>query len=110
MRMSLLIISLALSAITGCQAKDSERQAMGHREARVTSKDGTKIAFETTGTGPPVIIVNGALAHRALYGDRPLASKLSRRFTVYIFDRRGRGESTDVQPYAVEREIEDIEA
>jgi pimeloyl-ACP methyl ester carboxylesterase len=50
------------------------------------------------------------LAHRNLYGDKPLIAKLSEHFTVYVYDRRGRGESTDVQPYAVEREIEDIEA
>lgn len=77
---------------------------------RLTSKDGTRIAFDKTGSGPAVILVNGALSHRGLYGDQPLAAKLSEHFTVYIYDRRGRGESTDVQPYAVEREIEDLEA
>ncbi len=75
-----------------------------------TSEDGTRIAFEKTGRGPAVILINGALAHRGLYGDQPLAARLSEHFTVYIYDRRGRGESTDVQPYAVAREIEDIEA
>src|SRR5687767_1165324 len=77
--------------------------------AHTKSKDGTQIAFEKTGNGPAVIIVNGALSYRGLYGDKSLSSALSKNFTVYIFDRRGRGESTDTQPYSVEREIEDIE-
>ncbi|MDF3026007.1 MAG: alpha/beta hydrolase [Fluviicola sp.] len=76
--------------------------------ANITSKDGTLIAFEQTGKGSPIIIVNGALTDRN--GGKSLAAELSEHFTVFIYDRRGRGESTDVQPYAVEREIEDIEA
>ena len=78
--------------------------------AHVISKDGTKIAFDKAGKGPALIIVNGAMGFRAFYGDKPLVSKLSNDFTVYTYDRRGRGESTDTKPYAVEREIEDIEA
>jgi pimeloyl-ACP methyl ester carboxylesterase len=95
---------------------DQERAAKPGQESKqemtrlTTSKDGTRIAFEKTGRGPAVILINGALSHRGLYGDRPLAARLSEHFTVYIYDRRGRGESTDAQPYAVEREIEDIEA
>ena len=80
--------------------------------AHVISKDGTKIAFEKSGSGPAVIIVSGALSARNLFQDeaRSLIEKLSKHFTVYTYDRRGRGESTDVQPYAVEREIEDLES
>lgn len=80
--------------------------------AQVSSEDGTKIAFEKAGSGPAIIVVSGALAHRNIYRDKYLAlvEKLSKHFTVYIYDRRGRGGSTDTQPYAVEREIEDIEA
>jgi pimeloyl-ACP methyl ester carboxylesterase len=78
--------------------------------ARVKSEDGTAIAFDKTGTGPSLVIVTGALAHRNLYGDAPLATELSKHFTVYTFDRRGRGESTDSPSYAVEREIEDVAA
>jgi pimeloyl-ACP methyl ester carboxylesterase len=82
-----------------------------HDTTRVaTSKDGTRIAFEKTGSGPAVIVISGALSHRSLYRDQSLPARLSEHFTVYLYDRRGRGESTDVQPYAVEREIEDIEA
>lgn len=74
------------------------------------SKDGTVIAYEKTGKGPSIILVNGALAHRKFYGEKDLATRLAKDFTVIFFDRRGRGESTDTKPYAVEREIEDIEA
>jgi pimeloyl-ACP methyl ester carboxylesterase len=80
--------------------------------AYVTSEDGTKIAFEKSGTGPALIIVSGALSARSLYEGEPnlLVEMLSKYFTVYIYDRRGRGESTDEQPYAVQREIEDLES
>lgn len=77
---------------------------------QVVSKDGAKIAYENMGRGPAVVIVDGALAYRGNFGLVPLAAALSQNFTAYTYDRRGRGESTDTQPYAVEREIEDIEA
>jgi len=57
-----------------------------------------------------VILVDGAMSYRALGPSGPLATLLRTHFTVYTYDRRGRGESGDTQPYAVEREIEDIEA
>lgn len=76
----------------------------------VQSADGTTIAYEVSGTGPPVILVDGALCYRASNGQRPLAELLAGRFTVYVYDRRGRGESGDTAPYAPEREIEDIAA
>jgi len=74
------------------------------------SKDGTSIAFDQTGHGPPVILVDGALCYRANGPMAPLAQLLAPRFTVYTYDRRGRGDSSDTRPYAVEREVEDIEA
>ncbi len=74
----------------------------------VTSKDGTSIAFEQTGTGPVVILVEPALSDRS--GSAKLAKHLAGKFTVVSYDRRGRGKSTDTQPYAIEREVEDIEA
>ena len=77
----------------------------------VTSKDGTTIAFDRSGVGPVIILVDGALQYRAFdQGMVQLAELLAPDFTVFHFDRRGRGDSTDTQPYAVQREIEDIEA
>ncbi len=74
----------------------------------VTSPDGTKIAFERSGTGPPLIVVGGALSDRAAAA--PFAALLEPRFTVVAYDRRGRGDSDDTPPYAVEREIDDLGA
>lgn len=77
----------------------------------VTSKDGTTIAFDKSGSGPAVILVDGALGSRGFEsGLGQLAALLSEQFTVYHYDRRGRGDSGDHQPFALEREIEDIEA
>jgi pimeloyl-ACP methyl ester carboxylesterase len=78
--------------------------------ATVTSRDGTTIAYERTGTGPPLILVDGALCHRDFGPSRPLAEQLAGDFTVISYDRRGRGESGDGEAYAVEREVEDLEA
>jgi pimeloyl-ACP methyl ester carboxylesterase len=75
---------------------------------RVTSKDGTSIAYERSGGGPAVILVGGAFVDRN--ENAPLAAELATRFTVYNYDRRGRGDSGDTLPYALEREIEDIDA
>jgi pimeloyl-ACP methyl ester carboxylesterase len=77
---------------------------------KVISKDGTTIAFEKVGQGPAIVLVDGALAYREYFGGRLLAAELAKDFTVITYDRRGRGESGDTQPYAVEREVEDIEA
>jgi len=74
----------------------------------VTSSDGTKIAYEKQGSGPTVILVNGALADRAAGAE--LAKLLAQRFTVYSYDRRGRGDSAETRPGGVEREIEDVAA
>lgn len=79
----------------------------------VTSKDGTTIAFDQSGEGPALILVGGVFEQRAAdYETAKLAALplLAQHFTVYHYDRRGRGDSTDTLPYAVEREIEDIEA
>jgi pimeloyl-ACP methyl ester carboxylesterase len=74
----------------------------------VTSKDGTSIAYEVQGSGPPVILVGGAFVDRS--ENAPLAGELADGFTVFNHDRRGRGESGDTPPYAVEREFEDLDA
>jgi pimeloyl-ACP methyl ester carboxylesterase len=76
--------------------------------SNVQSKDGTIITFDKLGDGPPVILVCGGSVDRM--SNAPLADALAPDFTVYNYDRRGRGASGDTPPYAVEREIEDIEA
>ena len=74
----------------------------------VTSRDGTAIAFDRLGQGPPVILVCGGSVDRT--ANVGLAQQLSADFTVFNYDRRGRGDSGDTLPYAIEREVEDIEA
>jgi pimeloyl-ACP methyl ester carboxylesterase len=74
----------------------------------VTSKDGTTIAFETTGEGPPLVIVGGALSDRRAAARQ--AEFLAPNFMAVTYDRRGRGDSADTPPYAVEREVEDLRA
>lgn len=76
---------------------------------RAHSNDGTTIAYDLGGHGPALILVDGAMAHRGYMGSRQLAEELTRYFSVVSYDRRGRGESTDTTPYAVEREIEDLD-
>lgn len=77
---------------------------------RVTSQDGTIIAYDQTGQGPVIILVVGALCSRSTPGARDLAQRLSSQFTVINYDRRGRGDSGDTAPYSVGREVEDLAA
>lgn len=76
----------------------------------VTSRDGTTIAYERVGKGPTVILVDGALCHRRMGPMPALAKHLAERFSVILYDRRGRGESGNTLPWSVEREVEDIAA
>ncbi len=76
--------------------------------AQVISKDGTRIVYDKMGKGPAIVFVEGATATRSSFEE--LANLLAPSFTVYYHDRRGRGDSSDILPYSVEREIEDIEA
>lgn len=73
-----------------------------------TSADGTTIAFDRMGDGPPVVLVCGGSVDRM--ADAAIAGQLASDFTVFNFDRRGRGDSGDTLPYAIEREVEDIGA
>jgi pimeloyl-ACP methyl ester carboxylesterase len=73
-----------------------------------TSKDGTTLAFDRLGSGPPVVLVCGGSVDRM--ADMGIAQELASDFTVFNYDRRGRGDSSDTPPYAIEREVEDIEA
>jgi pimeloyl-ACP methyl ester carboxylesterase len=75
----------------------------------VISNDGTPIAFDQSGQGPALILVGGALCARLSWSGPELAKLLAPHFTVYNYDRRGRGDSGDTKPYAVTREVEDIE-
>lgn len=79
---------------------------------QVKSKDGTTIGYELHGSGPLLVLVAGATQYRAVdpKGMPGLAEALANQFTSLIYDRRGRGESTDTWPYEVAREVEDIEA
>ncbi len=76
--------------------------------SKVISKDGTVIAFDQSGQGPALILVASATATRL--AEAALSAHLAPHFTVFAYDRRGRGDSSDTAPYAVEREVEDIEA
>jgi pimeloyl-ACP methyl ester carboxylesterase len=79
----------------------------------VTSKDGTTIAFDQAGTGPTLILVGGMFEQRAMDSETAQLAALpllAEHFSVVHYDRRGRGDSGDTLPFAVEREIEDIEA
>jgi len=77
---------------------------------RVTSRDGTSIAFERVGTGPAVILVDAAGNFRGFSPMPQLAEALAQDFTTFTYDRRGKGASTDTLPYAVDREIDDLQA
>jgi len=75
---------------------------------QVTSRDGTTIAFDRLGAGPPIVLVCGGSVDRM--SNAGLAARLAADFTAFNYDRRGRGDSGDTLPYAIDREIEDIDA
>jgi pimeloyl-ACP methyl ester carboxylesterase len=93
-------------ATLALQLEAGEAAATGE----VTSRDGTRIVFERSGDGPALVLVDGALCCRSYGPMTPLAELLATDFTVYRYDRRGRGGSGDTSPYAVAREVEDLEA
>src|SRR6476469_7150308 len=75
---------------------------------KVTSQDGTVIAYDKEGYGPPLILVLGALNRRS--SGKKLMDALAEHFTVVSYDRRGRGDSTETPPYSTNKEVEDSEA
>jgi hypothetical protein len=89
-------------------ARRESSPAAARTAGTAESRDGTTIAYDRQGTGPAIVLVGGGLVDRSENG--PLADELAARFTVYNYDRRGRGESGDTQPYALAREIDDIAA
>ena len=76
----------------------------------VTSKDGTRIYYETSGHGPPLVLVWGAMGALDSPFTKAMRDELGKSFTVHDYDRRGRGRSGDTKPYSVQREIEDLRA
>ncbi|MGW0803139.1 alpha/beta fold hydrolase [Nonomuraea sp. NPDC002799] len=84
--------------------------ATGRVSGRTTSADGTAIAFDRYGSGPAVVLVHGAFTSRGHATPAGVAAGLAPWFTVFDYDRRGRGGSGDNRPYAVEREVEDLMA
>ncbi|WJH33868.1 alpha/beta hydrolase [Paenibacillus sp. CC-CFT747] len=76
----------------------------------VTTKDGTRIAYEKKGDGPALILIDGALCSRSQGPNGPLAALLQKHFTVYTYDRRGRGGSGNSSSYSIDYEIQDLEA
>ena len=77
---------------------------------KILSKDGTAIAVDRTGSGPPLVFVDGAMCYRASGPSRPMAEALAGHFTVFTYDRRGRGDSSNGGPYDVQREVDDLDA
>ena len=73
-----------------------------------TSGDGTTIAYTKLGSGPPLILVDGAFCYRENGPSSQLAPLLAEHFTVFAYDRRGRGASGDAPVYAIEREVDDL--
>lgn len=78
--------------------------------AAVTSTDGTRIEYELAGDGIPLVLVSGALGAKGSPWQRRFAAEFAKHFRVFSYDRRGRGGSTDAEPYAIEREVEDLAA
>lgn len=105
---SVLLLAVVAILIAIHLAFDTEGVTVDAQQGNVRSKDGTAIAYESSGKGPTVILVAAALADRD--GTKRFAKLLSEHYTVINYDRRGRGRSGDTQPYVVEREVEDIDA
>ena len=74
----------------------------------IISRDGTPIAYERSGNGPPLVLIHGAAADHTRWA--PVLPELEKHFTLYAIDRRGRGQSGDIEPYRIEREYEDVVA
>jgi pimeloyl-ACP methyl ester carboxylesterase len=114
MRRIALAVTLAIAVLVtgGLAFRDSREPTMNiEAENRTTaSRDGTAIAYTKRGSGPPLIIVDGVFCYRENGPATELALLLAERYTVFTYDRRGRGASGDTPPYAVDREVEDIRA
>ena len=103
------ILARSRAKVEGRLAKRARADEIGRAARRlpsVISRDGTAIAYERSGTGPPLVLVHGSISDHTYW--RPVLPALSTRFTVYAMERRGRGQSGDSADYAIEREAEDV--
>jgi pimeloyl-ACP methyl ester carboxylesterase len=103
------IVLFAIPLLVTLHSKEKTMHSLGENRFTI-SRDGTRIAFTKVGSGPPVVLVDGAFCYRELGPAPELAPLLAQHFTVFVYDRRGRGESGDTPPYAIEREIDDLRA
>jgi pimeloyl-ACP methyl ester carboxylesterase len=101
---------IAVAALVAAATRKGETVASMTTTGTVKSNDGTTIAFTKLGRGPALVLVDGALCFRENGPSRDIATALASDFTVYAYDRRGRGESGDTKPYTIDREIEDLKA
>ena len=108
-KLLVILVSMAFGALAIRYSGGRTVKLTGENRT-TTSRDGTIIAFTKRGSGPPLIIVDGAFCYRENGPATELATLLAQHFTVFTYDRRGRGESRDTAPYTVEREIDDLRA
>jgi pimeloyl-ACP methyl ester carboxylesterase len=102
-------VFVALIVMVALRSKERKVESMGENRT-TTSRDGTRIAFTKIGSGPPLVLVDGAFCYRDNGPASQLAPLLARHFTVFAYDRRGRGESGDAAPYSIDREVDDLRA
>ena len=109
MRISLLVVFVLLALATAFVLRpDGPTVKEVGMNGTITSGDGTTIAYTQLGSGPPLILVDGAFCYRENGPAPQLAPLLAEHFTVFAYDRRGRGASGDAPVYAIEREVDDL--
>jgi pimeloyl-ACP methyl ester carboxylesterase len=109
-RIALCLAILVLASIAAQFLMGGPGMKQLGNSGTITSRDGTRIAFSKLGAGPALVLVDGAFCYRQNGPAPDLVPLLARDFTVFSYDRRGRGESQDTMPYAIEREIDDLAA
>jgi pimeloyl-ACP methyl ester carboxylesterase len=105
-----VVFSIAVVALVAAATRRGDGVEPMTTTGTVKSDDGTTIAFTKLGRGPALVLVDGALCFRQNGPSPDIATALAPNFTVYAYDRRGRGESGDTKPYTIAREIEDLRA
>jgi peptide-methionine (S)-S-oxide reductase len=103
-----VILSMTGAGFAACSRMTAPAQQESPVMATITSKDGTRIAYSRSGSGPPLVLVHGTTADHTRWAR--VLPELEPHFTVYAMDRRGRGGSGDAADYAIEREFEDVAA